>query len=324
MSHETELIKKLYGDKPIPKGFSLIDELIKRVRSGAVSLQPKATSGWYDRQTFALEPLLVPEKMPEAKHLKLTDAYREYLVELFKALLAATRETHVKQLEVPAVGMGAPPLVVSPGLTVEPMASYYLRRAESYRFVRGVLEAALGKGGLRGLKRVTPTGTTNLSLDDELRLVQQLFFGAYLTSCAELGLAPQAAKALGEPTDRDVLAAWAVSPARDQDLFADVRLMVPVFYDLARKKMKVWTILGLRKRLLRADFATRPAILSINRADGTPVVAKNMNIMWDHQGSAVVELVTAEVYVSKLLDRAQFRAHCDQHKTPKAILENLR
>ena len=34
--------------------------------------------------------------------------------------------------------------------------------------------------------------------------------------------------------------------------------------------------------------------------------------------------VMAEVYVSKLLDRKAFRAHCDKYETRAAILENLR
>ena len=44
--------------------------------------------------------------MPEAQRLKLDESYRKELVGLFKALLALTRETHIKQLEVPMVGFG--------------------------------------------------------------------------------------------------------------------------------------------------------------------------------------------------------------------------
>jgi hypothetical protein len=34
--------------------------------------------------------------------------------------------------------------------------------------------------------------------------------------------------------------------------------------------------------------------------------------------------VMAEVYVSRLLDRDEFRRHCDRHRTRDAILESLR
>jgi hypothetical protein len=33
--------------------------------------------------------------------------------------------------------------------------------------------------------------------------------------------------------------------------------------------------------------------------------------------------ITAEAYVKKLLNRDEFQAHCDRHKTASAILENL-
>jgi hypothetical protein len=34
--------------------------------------------------------------------------------------------------------------------------------------------------------------------------------------------------------------------------------------------------------------------------------------------------VTAEVYVTRLLDRGEFRRHCDTHRTRSAILAGLR
>jgi hypothetical protein len=38
-AHETDLIKKLYGNRPIPEGFSLIDEMITRIQGGRGSSQ---------------------------------------------------------------------------------------------------------------------------------------------------------------------------------------------------------------------------------------------------------------------------------------------
>jgi hypothetical protein len=99
-AHETELIKKLYGDRPIPEGFNLADEMIRRIRNGTLDLRPTATSGWYDHQTYALEALASPESMPEGRHLTLEESYRKELGALFRALLGLTRETHVKQLEI--------------------------------------------------------------------------------------------------------------------------------------------------------------------------------------------------------------------------------
>jgi len=50
-SHEVTLFERLYEDRPIPDGFDLMGELIRRVRSGEFSLMPTERSGWYDHQT---------------------------------------------------------------------------------------------------------------------------------------------------------------------------------------------------------------------------------------------------------------------------------
>ncbi len=90
--------------------------------------------------------------MPEASHLQTDDSYRKQLRELFKGILALTRETHIKQLELPAAGAAAPmegpvTLHVTPELVAEPLPTYYLRRGESYRFIREVLEDTFGADG---------------------------------------------------------------------------------------------------------------------------------------------------------------------------------
>ncbi len=82
-SHEVSLFEKLYQDRPIPDGFDLMNELIRRVRSGEVRLVPRNESGWYDHQTWALEPLLVPDGKPESALLELGKRYRKHLEDLF-------------------------------------------------------------------------------------------------------------------------------------------------------------------------------------------------------------------------------------------------
>src|SRR5262249_12647480 len=61
-SHEVTLFESLYENKSIPEGFDLMGELIRRVRSGDIHLMPGEPSGWYDHQTWSLEPLLLPER----------------------------------------------------------------------------------------------------------------------------------------------------------------------------------------------------------------------------------------------------------------------
>src|SRR5262249_42150638 len=84
-SHESDLVKRIYADRPIPDGFSLAVEMINRVRDGSIKLEPTVQSGWYDLQTWALEPLIVPERMPEGARLRMNDPYLTQLEDLFKA-----------------------------------------------------------------------------------------------------------------------------------------------------------------------------------------------------------------------------------------------
>src|SRR5262249_20390532 len=146
-SHESDLGRRLFADSPIPEGFDLMAEMIRRIRAGALTLRPTERSGWYEHQTWSLEPLLMPARTPEANRLRLGKRYRQHLEELFKGAYALARETHVKQLEVASLAMSAAPRLavwIRPELAVEPLAACYLRRAESYRFVRGVLEHTFG------------------------------------------------------------------------------------------------------------------------------------------------------------------------------------
>ena len=327
-AYETDLVKKLYGNKPIPDGFNLADEMVQRIQAGTLSLTPRKDSGWYDHQTFALEPLVVPDKMPEAKHLSLHSSYKKELVKLFKALLALTRETHTKQLEEPECGAAMPPpgiiLDLYPQLSQEPLATFYLRRALAYRFVRGVLLEFFGEIGLAGMKRVTAAGPVNLTLDRELRAMESLFYGAYLNSAHELGMTPEAQKdlGLGAPKSLALYRGW--NPNEDPDVSRDMRCMVPVFYDLEREKSKVWVVLGVATRPLSVRYAARPRLEAVvDVKTGKPVDLAKVDLQFESAHFTVAYPVMAEVYVSKILNRKEFRELCDKHKTQEAILSHL-
>lgn len=332
VAHETELVKRLYGDRPIPDGFDLMNELIRAVRNGAINLTPTDASGWYDHQTWALEPLLIPDRMPEAARLRFDATYERALEELFKGILARTRETHVKQLEIPSVGAAAPgrePVVITvrPALTVEPLAAHYLRRAMAYRFVRDVLAEAFGADGVNALRRWTPVGPLDApGLGDELVHLERLFVGAYVLSCRQIGCDAPLPKVLSDVDPAaavDAFSAWAASLAADADLKCDGRMMVPVFFDLQRQKTKVWVFLGWSARRLSVEFDAPPRTETLD-ADGKPAPPDAVRVRFDgeHYGSHYP--VMAEVYVTKILNRKEFAAHCDQYKTRGEILKNLK
>lgn len=336
-AHETDLVKRLFANRPVPEGFDLSSELASRVRSGRIDLEPRPDSGWYDHQTWALEPLLVPETMPEGARLELEESYRRELVGLFRSILALTRETHVKQLEFPSIGAEAPSygskieLQIRPDLTIEPLASHYFRRALAYRFVRRVLEEAFGDAGLSEMRRLTPRGSVDLTLGDELRLMEGLHHGAYLEVCEEIGLDPVGARETpdlgsgrGAAADRALLGTWRTTLGTDPDLSRDVRAMVPIFHDIERRKTRAWVVLGVTERSLVVRHRKLPRVVSVRGPGGEPVPLSRVEIEHESERRRLAYVVSAEVWVDDVLDREEFRAHCDRHRTFRAIVDNLR
>jgi hypothetical protein len=350
-AHETDLIMKLYGDRPIPEGFDLMNELVARIRSGELQLKPTEQSGWYDHQIWSIEPLAIPERMPEAKRLRLDHRYHEHLLELFKGIYALTRETHAKQLELVAPGCALGPVepvkrvYIGPELSAEPLATYYLRRALSYRFVRQVIADTFGADALRRLYRLTPTGTAKLTLAEELEAIEALFYGAHATVSRQLGLAADTTLEVGSGKGPDADAArfeaWATIQEADEDLGQDARMMVPVYYDIQRGKTKVWVFLGWRTKRLRIYFARPPRVVDVEET-GAASPATGLwgrffgkreqpegkrqwpEIEFTEAHQELASPVTAEVYVSQILNRDEFRRHCDTHRTQAAILKSLR
>jgi hypothetical protein len=204
---------------------------------------------------------------------------------------------------------------------LEPLAPYYLRRAESYRFIHRVLEEAFDEGGLGNMRRMTADGPSNLLLHNELKLLQNIFHGAYLMVCDELGMAPDSSKE-GNDKGREVFRMWVASVEQDPELSRDVRMMVPVFYDVQRKQMKVWTVLGLAAKKLRVSFAKPPDIKAAVDESGHKL--EPGEIYYQSVEHRLAYFVTGEVYVNCLLDRREFRKHCDQYKTAEAIRRNLK
>lgn len=330
-THETELCKALYGNRPIPPDFDLMAEMMERIRQGDLNLALVPDSGWYDYQTWALEPLVIPERMPEAGKLQLGPEYRKLLLELAKGIWALTRETHLKQMEAQRIGSSAIPrqrekiIHIDPELSAEPLPIFYLRRARSYHFVRTALCEIFGVDALRGAARLTPDGPVGLDLHAELVAMEALFYGAHAAVSQELGLYPEKSPPLGggEGPEADArgFRAFVGTMNRDADLARDLRMMVPVFYDVERRRTKVWVFLGWAGKPADLRFATPPAATVVDSkgqdAQHQVRVQFHSTTRWLHYP------VTAEVYVDRLLDRDEFRRHCDKYKTRSAVLANL-
>lgn len=326
MSTETELIKKLYANRPVPEGFKLIDALIEHIRKNKINLIPGEQSSWYDHQLFALEPLVVPEKTPEAEKLFYHETYKQELLNLFKSAIALTRETHIKQLEIPVVGAAIrPPSVdIHPGLTMEPLFTYYQRRAESYAYIRQLIEDTFGRKALKQIFRLTPDGHATIPLYEELRWIESLFYGACRCTATEIGMAltREIPNRNQRQTTGDVrtMREWKSSLKKDPDLDRDLRMMVPLYYDLQRKKTKVWVMLGFTRKPLSITFKNNPTVTVTDR-QGKPVKTR---IKYKSELKKLIYPVSAEIYVGKILNRREFRELCDKYRTGTKILDRLR
>ncbi len=311
-SHEVTYFERLYKHRAIPDGFDLMGELVRNVRSGGINLTPGDDAGWYDRQTWSLEPLLVPERMPESDRLDLGRRYRMYLEDLFRGALAMARETHAKQAGLGGGGGRFSRIIpITPGLTVEPLPAVYRRRADGYRFVSEALEEAFGAEALRGMRRHVPGRRDGPTLVDELSGMRRLFESAAATASREVGH--------DDTPGVDVFGLWRETLHADPDLARDARMMVPVFYDQRRRKLKVWAMIGWHAVPVEVSFKQAPVCIS---KSGPPDEDASIVFLSDECTFALP--VMAEVYVTRLLNRDEFRRHCDRHRTRDAILANLR
>jgi hypothetical protein len=91
----------------------------------------------------------------------------------------------------------------------------------------------------------------------------------------------------------------------------DVRTMVPVFFDIERGRTKVWAILGWATRGLRVSFATTPEAHALRG---------RARVRFGSTDKCIAYPVFVETYVTHVLDRDEFRAHCDRYQTRSRIL----
>jgi hypothetical protein len=128
----------------------------------------------------------------------------------------------------------------------------------------------------------------------------------------------------GASANYALLGAWLASIRNDPDLGRDIRTMVPVFYDIGRKQIKVWVVLGVATKPLTVSYKTHPAVVEIRDPDGKPVKPHDVEVEFHSEYHRAAYFATAEIYVTRLLSRTEFRQHCDKYKTYQAIVSNLR
>lgn len=300
-SAEGRLIKDLFGAESVPDGFELGAELVTRIRDCRLRTEPHAGDGWYAHQLHAIAALLAAE----TDGLQLGPRYRKELEEAFRALFTLNRETHVKQLEIPAAG-GGRPLIVAPRITVEPLPNVYARTASAYRFLRESLSEELGEDVLRSAE-IDGVSAYDAILDMEL-----LFLGAEAVSRAELG------RPLASSFDRDAartrFRTWQRHVDTDPDLTYDLRVAVPLWFDRERKTVRVSAMLGVETRALTCEFVERPNV----RVFGGPEEPE-----FHSSSNDILAPVTIECDVREPPSREELRAICDRYEDASEIRRAL-
>ena len=301
---------------------SFIDAVVDAIRSGKLDLTPTATSGFYDRQLFALASLLVTDSAPEKDHLLLTKRYKQKLVDTFKALLIETRETHVKQLALGATAVSyvAPPRDFVPSFRVEPFPTFYLRAARAYAFLGPFLRTVMGAAFLETAHRVEEDGSRgSKTLADELREKTALLYGLSTLSSRTLGMAELAtAEELAPFSDAvDVAEAFLKGWTSSTDVARDPRVIVPVAVE--DTVVRYWAVIGAKAVQVDASYVQgfEPKVVS------TPCAFTGK---WGTRRPVLFSLESVEVNRPRSAPpptRAELRALCNQYTSKDDIVKAL-
>ncbi len=295
-------------------GLSSIEEMITAIRDGHIDLQPDEESGWYEYQQHALEPLLLPGKMPEGGKLTMDQRYRDLLEEQFKAIIGGVRETHVRQLEL-IEGDTMPVVAIEPHLSCEPLATSYLRFGRAYGFLREVLRQHLGEEALTQLHALGEGAVRREPpLGEEITGMRRLMEGAYLLSCRDIGLEPtlsgdhQAVMAEAE--------SWLENWRDDPDMERDVRFMIPV----ARVPNVYWGVIGVRLAKVTIYFEEPPEVRAADT--GMEIEPRFDAATYWVPIEESFEVIGGDA-TPRELSREEFRELCDSHETREEILNAI-
>ncbi len=306
-----------------------MEDVIRAIRDGSLDLTPRPDSGWYDRQWYALETLLLPERAQESYKLVLTQRYRQRLENAFRSAITKTRETHIKHLPTFTIGStlaGTPPprVRIGPEFSAEPVATVYLRMARGTRFVHDALAATLdglteGMTGVDVLDAIpllrTGAGSAEGRVGPELRRAARWLYGLYDILCDELGMPP--AYLQDELTDEEILASrkeatdWLANWTEDPRLKDDTRVAVPAV------RREDWTIVhwgtaGVTLEPVKYRYLEEP---EVHGAEATFVSTRyvlptDLFVAFTPEGRSP-------------LTREAFRALCDAHPTAGALARGL-
>lgn len=204
----------------------LMGEFLRRIKDGRVDLRPRADSGFFDYQQWALEAYLTAPKNPEGTRVRFGKKYLQRLEESFKTGVTKARESHIKDV---AIGMKLasiePP---GPFLPLEPLPSVYARYAEAFDYLRRELARLVDLDKVTTYHPEEPPRSIRCAINE----ARALCYGLALLACDEIGLQRIGLEGFDAEACLKEARAWMVRFTEDARLARDTRFAVPVFVDV--------------------------------------------------------------------------------------------
>jgi hypothetical protein len=236
----------------------------------------------------------MPDRMQESAARTIDAGYALALEKLAAAAFFFARETHVKQLEpMSTASPMVPAKFIFPGLTVEPVPSFYRLTGQAFRFLRRVVAEGWGQKALSS-RQMRVSGPIDRTLEEGIDEVVAICDAAEELARLEIaGAAPDAASLVR----RDRLAAL----RSDEDVTCDARGMVPLSgVDVMTGRLHIAALVG---------WEVHPLAVRITHMKGVPK-GVGFGVEWHSVPVPVVREL--DVDPSALLDRNEFRAACDE------------
>jgi hypothetical protein len=309
--------------------------MIDSIEGHKLTLEPGRYAGWYQYQQYAAEACLLLRENAEGSKLEYGSGYRSRLRNAFRVLLTLNRETHVSTARkgVRVAGKGEFIEVnVYPEVSLEPVPTYYLRVARSYGFLQSVLEDNFGSAALGEMRGVREKGKAKDNLVDELADVRDLYYGLYLESCIDIGLAPELDP--GEVANPAAAIAraqrWLADWQDDPLIREDIRVIVPVGSEgdnEAEPFLKCWAIVGVEARMycIKYKYEEGPTCRIVEGDVNEGYAPGDVRFLPSRSSYVILTPSVIEVTIpgSTPLDRDEFRELCDRYDSASEIKEAL-
>ena len=311
----------------VAKAQPKIDDIVKYIKSGQLTLKPTPDDGFFIYQRFALEPLLRLDGLTEAKILSIDEKMQEIWTEVYKAGTAKAMETHQKVIDIGGTEPSSAQLIPAyERLILEPLPTAYKRYAQGYSMLQAYVKTLPPEF-------ISEWVIDGQPIDDFLAKLESQMLGLYLVSIKQLGLnidtdIASRIKDLGEATLLGRARLFLATLKNEPAMSADQRFMAvqgqpggPKQKSCLGKDAMFWTTLGIEAVPVRIDGAISSTADDSNDHDfgnsQKRVFTPNMVILVDH-------FAEIKACVNVPLTRGEWRHLLQKSATLGVAIETLK